>query len=1025
MSGTDSSRCPKCGTALSAKDDDGLCWKCLGRSGLALGLPEEAPLRLGDYELLEEIARGGMGVVYRARQLSLKRIVAVKILLNGPFSRPDFIRRFRNEAEATAALRHPNIVPVYEVGEADGHHFLSMEYVEGQNFAEVVRPQPLDPCRAARYLKTIAEAVHHAHQRGVLHRDLKPSNVLLDAFDQPRVTDFGLAKMLNQDADLTLTGQVFGSPNHMPPEQAGGNFGQTTAQSDVYSLGSILYQLLTGQAPFQGVNLAELLVQVQTAEPLPPRQLNPAVPADLQSICLTCLRKEPERRYASAQALADDLALFCEQKPVLARPISGVERLWLWVRRRPILAGLALALGFAVVGGFSGILWQWRRAEFYAHGETRQRQAAERNAAKTRLNLYAADISLAAQALNEGDFGLARQTLNDLRPQTGEADLRGFEWRHLWHRSQGDQLATLKGHSWIVTATTFSPDGRHLVSGGVGGEVKVWDVRSHECQRTVQGDARAVWSVEYTSDGGTLMSSGIDGTQFWRTDTWQPISHYPGQLAALSSDDTTVAIADSSPFFFESSGSVALWNWREGKKLRTLPEKGRRLRFSPDGRRLAIAGVTSGITLWDVATGERVAELPTEHSVWSLAFSPNGQRLLSAGWCGQALDWDLSTHRAARVISSDRLNLWSAIYSADATTIVTVGSDQSIRLWDADTLQLRQVFKGHSSEVWCASLSADGKLLATGGKDQAVMLWNAAADRPRPVIPCDSPTRPFFSPDGHRIFTRQSDERSAGGVWQTETAVSSARFSDLGWRALGYSLDGEEIVALGWDRDLLEFWTPGKAGPNRRIGLQQLPILFGGLLKWGIAPTSGLFFGMDSAGTIRLWKTKTGELVQAFAGPKPPIRNCVLDATGRWLAVSVERENTVHLFNCTSHQEVSLVGHKDFVSGLAFSPDSAKFATGSMDGTIRLWNIPSGSLVAQLAGHMQETTDLAFAPDGQTLASIAEGESLKLWHVPTLRKLVSWDLPRAGVWLQFSPDQRLLAVGTLDHQIFFLEAPAE
>ncbi len=240
-------KCPACGSEVFADAVDGLCLKCLGRLGFFSEsgvLDQGVLLRLGDYDLLEEIARGGMGVVYRARQLSLNRIVALKVLLHGPFSSADFVRRFRNEAQVVAALRHPNIVAVYEVGEQGGNHFLSLEFVEGRSFAELAGERPLPARRAAGYLKIIAEAVEHAHQRGVLHRDLKPSNILLDVFDQPRVTDFGLAKLVNSDAELTVTGQVLGSPNYMPPEQAAGKFSDSTPQSDVYSLGAILYELL-------------------------------------------------------------------------------------------------------------------------------------------------------------------------------------------------------------------------------------------------------------------------------------------------------------------------------------------------------------------------------------------------------------------------------------------------------------------------------------------------------------------------------------------------------------------------------------------------------------------------------------------------------------------------------------------------------------------------------------------------------------------------------------------------------------
>src|SRR6185503_2339058 len=252
--------------------------------------------RFGDYELLEEIARGGMGIVYRARQVSLDRIVAVKMLLAGVLAGKDFVQRFRTEAAAAASLQHVNIVAIHEVGFAEGQHFFAMDYVEGLTLAQLVVKGPLPARHAATYLKTVAEAIHFAHERNVLHRDLKPSNVLIDsATNQPRLTDFGLAKRLEADTELTLTGQVLGSPNYMSPEQAVAKRGTVGRRSDVYSLGAILYHLLTGRAPFQGETLTDVLHQVVNDDPLDPHLFTPRVPPDLETICLKCLEKEPAR----------------------------------------------------------------------------------------------------------------------------------------------------------------------------------------------------------------------------------------------------------------------------------------------------------------------------------------------------------------------------------------------------------------------------------------------------------------------------------------------------------------------------------------------------------------------------------------------------------------------------------------------------------------------------------------------------------------------------------------------------------
>ena len=286
---------------------------------------QDLPRDFGEYELLEEIARGGMGIVYRARQRSLDRLVAVKRLLFGPDATPDSVKRFRGEAAVAASLQHSNIVTIHEVGVREGEHYLVMDLVDGPNLAKFVKDQPLPPRRAAGYLKTIAEAVHYAHERGILHRDLKPSNMLIDANDQPRVTDFGLAKRLDGDSSLTLSGHMLGSPSYMPPEQAGSTHHKVGRRSDVYSLGAMLYHTLAGRPPFVAESLTQTLNHVFNRDPVSPRLLNPAVPRDLETICLKCLEKDPSRRYPTALALADELGRFLRQETIHARPVSPPE----------------------------------------------------------------------------------------------------------------------------------------------------------------------------------------------------------------------------------------------------------------------------------------------------------------------------------------------------------------------------------------------------------------------------------------------------------------------------------------------------------------------------------------------------------------------------------------------------------------------------------------------------------------------------------------------------------------------------
>ena len=315
-----------------------------------------APLgRFGGYELLQEIARGGMGIVYKARQIKANRTVALKMILGGHFASAEDVKRFETEASAAATLDHPNIVPIFEVGEHEGRHFYSMGFIDGKSLSEMLRDGPLAPKEAARIVRQVAQAVEYAHSQGIIHRDLKPQNILLSHGGSPRVADFGLAKQLSGTSELTATGQILGTPNYMSPEQARGDGAAIGPLSDVYSLGAVLYCLLIGRPPFQAANAIETLRQVVTQEPVSPRLLNGAVDRDLETITLKCLQKQPAKRYQSASDLADDLDRFLVGKPIYARPIGPTKRLWRWCRRNPLAASLSAAVvALLVVGAIGG-----------------------------------------------------------------------------------------------------------------------------------------------------------------------------------------------------------------------------------------------------------------------------------------------------------------------------------------------------------------------------------------------------------------------------------------------------------------------------------------------------------------------------------------------------------------------------------------------------------------------------------------------------------------------------------------------
>jgi WD40 repeat protein len=1063
--------CPRCGRITRGGALDGLCPACVAQFSLALSPgPEDAalpsddedrvedlfggilgpsesfpvasepgpsargpapasrPRRFGDYELLEEIGRGGMGIVYRARQCSLNRIVAVKMIPFGALASEESIRRFRTEAEAAAQLRHPHIVAIHEIGVHEGQHFFSMDFVGGTTLADGLRDGPWASLRAAACLHTVAEAVHHAHQKGILHRDLKPANILLDERGEPHVADFGLARNLVGDSTLTVTGQVLGSPHYMPPEQAAPAGGKLGPPTDVYSLGAVLYHLLTGRPPFQAESLEAVLAQVTMVEPVPPRLLNAGVPRDLQTICLKCLEKEAARRYGSAEDLARDLGCFLRNEPIKARPAGMINKVGRWCRRRPALATTLALLGLVGVMGATGVLWQWRRAEG-AHRETRR-------------NLYAADMALAFEAFARGDRGRARQLLESYRPgpDASAADLRGWEWRHLWAQCRGTERQILARHPAAVGTLGYSPDGRWLASGDVLGGLQVWQLTNPGGSVGVpvlvtnlpEGHINAL----AFSPNGDLLAHTTARRHVWlwntRTSPWQ-------RTGTLNQPNVSeLAFAPDSQRLATANGmEVALWDLETGRLVKVLPaSRGRphprHVAFSADGRILAVGDDNGVVLYWDMASGQELAGWRAHRppadatgTIAEMAFSTVGQLMATAGSDRSIRLW--TAPQKYRPLSNHTDVVTSVAFSPDGRQLASGSLDQTVRLWDVATQAPLAQWHGHGGGCLTVRFAPDGHAIATAGVDGTVRIWDvpppAQVTAGRPLPPKVRDVMVFGTPavlamtigtQWHVWELPGLSERSRGRLatnsYYSLKSIPSGRLLEFAAREVrGQRLaDGEveslaevdlgDVLSTDISRDGkllavsavngLAVWTQTEAGQRKEVRRWPTPAQ-----GWGrhvrLTPAGDALVTMqEQDGTVTFWEVSSGETTAARGAS---IGGSVLAFShdGRWLATAGVGTG-VQLYDVHRRRAMEALDPAEgTVTALAFSPNGDRLAGGLARGHISIWDRATRREVAVLSGHTAMIYSLAFLPD-ETLVSATRDE-VRLWPAPAL------DLPPAPV----------------------------
>jgi WD40 repeat protein/serine/threonine protein kinase/TPR repeat protein len=1036
---------------------------------------------IGPYELVQRLGSGGMGDVYLAKRIDaeFERTVAVKLIRRGHES-ADVVARFKAERQILAGLDHPNIAKLLDGGHAaGGQPYFVMEYVPGVPIVQYCDMHDLSIKRRIELMIQACEGVQHAHQNAVIHRDLKPSNILIvevDGKPMVRIIDFGLAKTLvsfdSQPTQLTKFGIFMGTPGYISPEQADVRIRNVDTRTDVYSLGVILYLLLTGVQPFETVGQGlppfdEWLRRLREDDPARPsvavRHAEKAAAmarlrrtdsklrsgqlrGDLDWITMKTLERDRERRYATPLDLAADLRRYMNDEPVTAGPASTGYQIRKLVRRHRFataFVGVVMVLSLVASGAALIAVEQKREAE-HQSAETLKAQsrlliqaAAQRlgnadvpgaqgiilevltnprlsgeklpSAISVFQDVRAADAQRGVLSGHEDFVASAAFSPNGARVATASGDGTA----RIWDANTGAVLGILRGHSAAIYAIEFSPDGRYVVTASDDATARVWDANSGTPVSVMVGHNSPVSAAHYSPDGMHVVTASADATaRVWNAQTGGRLLNLSGHGGAINSATYS---PDGSRILTASDDKTArIWDARTGALIHVLSGHGglvHAANYSPDGARIVTSSDDGTARVWSAHTGKPLAVLSGHRGpVRYAAFSPDGARIVTASGDTTARLWDSRRGACLAVLSGHRGFVEIASYSPSGDRIVTAADDNSPRLWDAHTGAALGVLSGHKDHAYFAGFSSNGKDVVTASRDHTARLWDGGASKRFGVLSGHTARIEHiaYSPDGSRLVTGAADNTAR--IWEARTLAQIKVLRGHTSRVFSaeYSLDSTRIVTTSND-GTARIWDALTGAHLAVLKHQAEDVMTGHFSPDGTRVVT-------AASTGRVWDAHTAAQLAILAGHSSVVEDAIYSPDGTHIATA-SRDRTARIWDARTGAQIRVLsGHDGVVFSVGYSPDGSRVVTASADKTARIWDAWTGMPLMILSGHDDAVWSARFSPDGTHIVTTSADKTARIWDAHSGAQLASVSGNGAPVMdAAYSPDGTRLAVTAGDN----------